>query len=474
MSQYDLKIGPKIKAFRRQMGLQANKLSVQLGISPSYLTLIEGGKRRIDGDLLLKICQELKIELSDLTSKIDLNLANNISELLDDKLFEDLDILGPEVQDLVNTNPKIARALIKLGDNYKKKDHEIVSKVEDLSGKMIDSRKNSFPGEVVSDFLQENKNYFPKLEEFANTIFEKINVNNRTTYMELCNFLKKEYGVLVKDVLPEEGKPFSKIFNKNKKELLLSDYVALETKKLYVSAQIAHEGAIKDINEYLSKFSFPSEESKKLTKVALLNYCGAAILMPYKLFHTECMKNKYDLELLQNTFATTFEQIAHRVTCLQDPKLPGIPFHFLRVDIAGNISKRFSLSGIEIPRYGGACPRWNVYSAFTRPGVIQAAVSKMSNGEKYVCIAKTVEKGVGRFGQSKSILSIGLGCEAKYAKDFVYTENLNINDKKTETPVGVSCRTCDRLDCSQRAFPPLHKKFDVDVNSRGISVYVSD
>ena len=196
--------------------------------------------------------------------------------------------------------------------------------------------------------------------------------------------------------------------------------------------------------------------------------------MPYKLFHSECMKNKYDLELLQNTFATTFEQIAHRVTCLQDPKLLGIPFHFLRVDIAGNISKRFSLSGIEIPRYGGACPRWNVYSAFTRPGVIQAAVSRMSNGEKYVCIAKTVEKGVGKFGQSKSILSIGLGCEAKYAKDFVYTENLNINDKKTETPVGVSCRTCDRLDCSQRAFPPLHKKFDVDVNSRGISVYVSE
>ena len=474
MSQYDLRIGPKIKAFRRQMGLQANKLSTQLGISPSYLALIEGGKRRIDGDLLLKICQELKIQLSDLTSKIDLNLANNIAELLDDKLFEDLDILGPEVQDLVNTNPKIARALIKLGDNYKKKDHEIVCKVEDLSGKMIDNRKNSFPGEVVSDFLQENKNYFPKLEEFANSIFEKINVNNRITYIELCNFLKKEYGILVKDVLPEEDKPFSKIFNKNKKELLLSDYIALETKKLYVSSQIAHEGAIKDINEYLSKFSFPSDESKKLTKVALLNYCGAAILMPYKLFHSECMKNKYDLELLQNTFATTFEQIAHRVTCLQDPKLPGIPFHFLRVDIAGNISKRFSLSGIEIPRYGGACPRWNVYSAFTRPGVIQAAVSRMSNGEKYVCIAKTVEKGVGKFGQSKSILSIGLGCEAKYAKDFVYTENLNINDKKTETPVGVSCRTCDRLDCSQRAFPPLHKKFDVDVNSRGISVYVSE
>ena len=474
MSQLDLKIGPKIKAFRRQLGIQANKLAEQLNISPSYLNLIEGGKRKIDGDLLLKVCQELRIELSDLTSKSDLNLANNISELLDDQLFEDLDILGPEVQDLVSTNPKIARALIKLGDNFKQKDHEMINKVENLSGKIIDSRKASFPGEVISDFLQENKNYFPKLEEFANTVFDKVQKNNRTRYIALCEFLKTEYSINVKDTIPEDGKPFSKIYNKSKKELLLSDFNSLETKKLHAAAQIAQEGSMNEINECLSKFTFPSEESKKLTQIALLNYCGAAILMPYKLFHAECKKLKYDLELLQNTFATSFEQVAHRVTCLQDPKLPGIPFHMLRVDVAGNISKRFSLSGIEIPRYGGACPRWNVYSAFTRPGVIQAAVSKMSNGEKYVCIAKTVEKGIGRYGQSKSILSIGLGCEAKYAKDFIYTENMDINDKKTEIPIGVSCRTCDRLNCSQRAFPPLHKKFDVDINNRGVSVYVSD
>ena len=474
INKLDLKIGPKIKAFRRQLGLQANKFAEQLNISPSYLNLIESSKRKIDGDLLIKISKELRVDLSDLTSKSDINLENDISELLDDQLFEDLDILGPEVKDLVNTNPKIAKALIKLGDNFKQKDHEIVNKVENISGKIIDSRKTSFPGEVISDFLQENKNYFPKLEDFANSIFEKVQKNNRTRYIALCDFLKKEYSIIVKDIIPEEKKPFSKVFIKKNKELLLSDYNSLETKKLHAAAQIAQEGAIDIINGYLDKFKFPSDESKRLTQVALLNYCGAAILMPYKLFHAECKKLKYDLQLLQNTFATSFEQVAHRVTCLQDSKLPGIPFHFLRVDMAGNISKRFSLSGIEIPRYGGACPRWNVYSAFTRPGVIQAAVSKMTNGEKYVCIAKTVEKGVGRYGQSKSILSIGLGCEAKYAKEFVYTENLDISDKKTEIPIGVSCRTCDRLDCSQRAFPPLHKKFDVDINTRGVSVYVND
>ena len=474
LKKTNLKIGPKIKAFRRQLGIQANKLSEQIGISASYLNLIESGKRNVDSNLIIKICSELRINVSDLTSKSDLNLENDISELLSDEIFEDLDILGPEVKDLVASNPKMAKALIKLGDNFKQKDHDIVNKVENISGKIIDSRRAAFPGEVIADFLQENKNYFPKLEEFANNIFQEVKQNNRTRYIALCEFLKRKYDVQVKDVIPEEGKPFSKIYKENEKVLFLSDYISLETKKLYAAAQIAHIGAKDQINFYLSNFKFPSNEAKELSRIALLNYCGAAILMPYELFHKECKNLKYDLELLQNTFATSFEQVAHRVTCLQDPKLPGIPFHFLRVDVAGNISKRLSLSGIEIPRYGGACPRWNVYSAFSRPGVIQAAVSKMSNGEKYVCIARTVEKGVGRYGQKKSMLSIGLGCEAKYAKDFIYTENLDLNDKKSELPIGVSCRTCDRLDCSQRAFPPLHKKFDVDVNARGVSVYVSD
>ena len=158
MSQLDFKIGPKIKAFRRQIGMQANKLANQLDISPSYLALIEGGKRKIDGDLLIKICDELKINISDLPSKSDVNMINTISELLDDQLFEDLDILGPEVKDLAASNPKIGKALIRLGDILKKKDHELVNKIEKLSGKIVDNRKNSFPGEVISDFLQENKN----------------------------------------------------------------------------------------------------------------------------------------------------------------------------------------------------------------------------------------------------------------------------------------------------------------------------
>jgi len=474
MTQLDLQIGHKIKTKRRKIGITQVDLSRKLSISPSYLNLIESGKRKVNVDLLIKLANELNIEISDISKKTDTNLYQNLMDLLGDNLFEDLDITNFDIKELVNTNPLIAKALVKLGDNYKKKNQDIVSKVENISGKFIDSRKNSFPGEVVSDFLQENENYFPKLEEFASNFYNKTQIKNRVGYSSICEYLRSKHGIEVKDVVPNEEKPFTKQFDPIKKIFLVSDYLTLETKKLYAGAQVAQLESVKVIDEYLNSFSFPSEESKKLSKVALLNYAGAAIIMPYKPFYEECTKQRYDVELLQNTFAVSFEQVAHRITCLQNPQMKGIPFHMLRADVAGNISKRFSLSGIEIPRYGGACPRWNIYKAFTMPGKINAAISKMPNGEKYICIARTVEKGIGKHGMEKTLLSIGLGCQVKYAKDFIYADSLNLNDKKTETPIGVNCRTCDRMDCQQRAFPPLHKKFDIDLNKRGISVYVAD
>ena len=474
MNQINQQIGHKIKSKRKKLGITQADLSKKLSISPAYLNLMESGKRKIDLDFLLKISNELDVDVSDISKKTDTNLYQNLMDLLGDNLFENLDITNFDVKELINTNLSIAKALVKLGDNYKKKNQDIVNKVENISGKLIDSRKNSFPGEVVSDFIQENENYFPELEDFATNIFHKLQTNNRTGYSSICEYLTNKHNIDVKDVVPDENKPFTKKFYPEEKKFILSDYLSLETKKLFAAAQVAQLEANEIINEYLNSFSFPTEESKKLSKVALLNYTGAAIIMPYKPFYEECIKQRYDVELLQNTFATSFEQVAHRITCLQDPTMKGIPFHMLRADVAGNISKRFSLSGIEIPRYGGACPRWNIYAAFTMPGKINAAVSKMPNGEKYVCIARTVEKGVGKHGMFKSLLSIGLGCQAKYAKDFVYSDSLNLNDKKTETPIGVNCRTCDRMDCQQRAFPPLHKKFDIDLNKRGISVYVAD
>ena len=467
-------IGFKIKNERRKQGISQAKLSEKLGISSSYLNLIESGKRNVNVDLLLKTSEILNIELKDLSKKENANLYHDVLDLLGDNIFEDLDITNLEVKDLANNSPLVAKALIRLGDFYKKENKEIYSKVESISEDNITNYKSTFPGEAVSDFLQQHNNYFEEIEDYATDIFRLVNTNNRTRHVLLVDYLKKKHKIEVVDVVPSEKENFAKKFDQNQNKLFLSDYLTLETKKLFIASQIVQLEAMNLINKQLADYAFQNEESKTLTTIALINYTAAAILMPYELFYTECLKHRYDLELIQHTFATSFEQVAHRVTCLQNPKMRGIPFHMLRVDIAGNISKRLSLSGIQIPRYGGACPRWNIHSAFVTPGKIHAALSKMTDGEKYVCIARTIEKGIGRHGVHRSMVSIGLGCQAKYAKDFVYSDQLNLKDEKAAIPIGVNCRTCTRLDCQQRAFPPLNKKFKIDLNKRGISVYVSE
>ena len=469
MNRKNLNYGAIIRARRQKKNLKSKDLAKKLGISPAFLSLIETNERKPNGDLLLHIQEELGLTNEDLIKKIDPGLENDTKDVFNISLLEDLDIRPHEADELVKINPKIAKALVRLANDHNNRELEVG---EDLEKKII-GKPTWFPGEIVSEFIQKNENYFPKLEEFANQVFEKIKINNRTRYLSLCDYLEKKYKLVIKEMLPKE-KPFTKIYFPEKNELHLSDYLSLETKKLYVASQIAQLGADEIINEYLDEFSFPSEVSRKVTKVALLNYTGAAIMMDYKEFYQECMKCRYDLEVLASSFTTSFEQTAHRVTSLNNPDIKGIPLHMIRVDRCGNVSKRFSLSGIELPRASGACPLWNVFTAFSNPNNIHTAVSKMTDGSTYFCIAKTVDKGIAKYGESRSLLSIGLGCNIKHAKQMVYSDGINLGDKRREVPIGVSCRRCDRLDCSQRAFPPATTKFDVDLNSRGVSIFVND
>ena len=469
MNRKNLNYGAVIRARRQKKNLKSKELAKKLGISPAFLSLIETNERKPNGDLLLLIQEELGLTNEDLIKKIDPGLENDTKDVFNISLLEDLDIRPHEADELVKINPKIAKALVRLARDHNNREHEVG---EDLEKKII-GKSTWFPGEIVSEFIQKNENYFPKLEEFANQVFEKIKINNRTRYLSLCDYLEKKYKLVIKEMLPKE-KPFTKIYFPEKNELHLSDYLSLETKKLYAANQIAQLGADGIINEYLDDFSFPSEVSRKVTKVALLNYTGAAIMMDYKEFYQECMKCRYDLEVLASSFTTSFEQTAHRVTSLNNPDIKGIPLHMIRVDRCGNVSKRFSLSGIELPRASGACPLWNVFTAFSNPNNIHTAVSKMTDGSTYFCIAKTVDKGIAKYGESRSLLSIGLGCNIKHARQMVYSDGINLDDKRREVPIGVSCRRCDRLDCSQRAFPPATTKFDVDLNSRGVSIFVNN
>jgi len=472
-------IGSKIRKERRTKGLSQSDLSKKLGISASYLNLLESGRRTITVPLLIKIGNELALSLKDLTVESNKRMLSDVMEVLSNEIFEDLDITNLDTTEFIGNNPNIAKALLTLNDSYKSLRDDMQNRLEimDVESSIKERKSSRLPVEIVSDFLQENKNYFDILEKMAEKLRDKIGLKFGpgigSTEVKLTSYLKKEYNIDVTIVPPEDDQKSVKKFDKKSQTLFLSEMLTYTARNFHLAYQIGLSETQEIITKIIQDNKFYSEEVIPLLNISLLNYFSAALLMPYDDFLESAKKYKYDIEILMHHYATSFEQVTHRLTNLQRPGNEGVPFHFLKTDIAGNVSKRFSLSGIHIPRHGGSCPRWNVYIAFLSPGKIHPQISRMPDGKVYFCIARAFEKGIEKHGMPRSFVSIGLGCDMQHAKELTYSEGMDLNNKKLETPIGISCRICPRVDCQQRAFPPIDKDLKLDISYRGTSPYIT-
>ncbi|MDF1666123.1 MAG: short-chain fatty acyl-CoA regulator family protein, partial [Planctomycetota bacterium] len=210
-----------------------------------------------------------------------------------------------------------------------------------------------------------------------------------------------------------------------------------------------------------------------LARIVLANYFAGCVLMPYERFVKAAQSERYDVEVLGHRFRSSYEQVCHRLATLRRPGLEGVPFHMVRLDIAGNLSKRFSASGMRFARFSGACPRWNVHQAFLTPGLIRVQISELEDGHHYFCFARTIRKDRGSYNAPQSIHAVGMGCEMDYADQLVYADGIDFkNYKKNAVPIGITCRLCERPDCEQRAFRPLNQSWDLTPDSRGMSQFM--
>jgi predicted transcriptional regulator len=157
---------------------------------------------------------------------------------------------------------------------------------------------------------------------------------------------------------------------------------------------------------------------------------------------------------LARQFGTSFEQTAHRLTTLQNPGREGVPFFFIRVDPAGNVSKRLDSAGFPFARHGGSCPLWSVHEAFQSPRRIITQWVELPDGEKFFSIARTVTAGGGSYGAPRVERAIALGCAEKHTKRLIYSKDLDL-DRLTPTPIGVTCRLCHRTKCTARSAVPI-------------------
>lgn len=464
-------MGGRVRRLRRQQGLSQAGLAAELGISASYLNLIEHNRRNVTVPLLIKLAERFELELSDIADGDEGRLNADLMEAFGDELFGDLDLTNADVRDLVTSNATVARAVLALYDGYRnlRNDTEIAP-----VGTAGDEPRPSdrLPSEQVSDFLQARANHFPTLEEAAERVNEDAALSGEEPLRAMTAFLSNTFDVRVTD-LPANQSHLVRRFDPDKRTLELSNMLRADSRNFQAAHQIGLLAAARELDALIDEGDFTDDDARTLARIALANYFGGALLMPYRAFHKAAKSLRYDVELLQHRFGVSFEQACHRLTNLQRPGQRGVPFHFLRSDIAGNISKRFSLSGIHIPRHGGACPRWNVHAAFLQPGAINIQISQMPDGATFFCIARTVLNAAGGYGEPRSYQSIGLGCEIGQASKLVYADGIDLDRPERTIPIGVSCRICPRMDCGQRAFPPVAHALSTDINTRGVSAYVT-
>ncbi len=235
---------------------------------------------------------------------------------------------------------------------------------------------------------------------------------------------------------------------------------------------LAHQFALAEfaglIEAIAAEASLRSDAARAILRVGLANYAAGALLMPYGRFIAAARSERHDVERLQRLFATSFEQVCHRLSNLQRPGARGVPFFFVRVDMAGNITKRHSSTRLQFARYGGACPLWVVHEAVALPGRIMVQLAEMPDGARYVSMARGLVKRAGAFDRPDRRYAVALGCEIGDASQFVYADALA---RTTPTPIGTSCRICPRENCAQRAFPPADRAIVVDIDARGVVPY---
>lgn len=468
------RLGARVKALRRKEGLSQAQLAQRLGVSASYLNLIENDRRPLTAELLLKLTDILPdVDVRAFAAREDASLITELQEALDHPMFESAGLTNADVKELVAGSPATARAMLTLWRAYERSQHEVDTLAERLGDgdEGLPVERHRYPSEEVSDLIQSHMNHFPALEEGAERLWRDAGLEHDDLYRGLVRYLERVHRVRVRVARWGERSGVLRRFDKERGELVLSELLPTRSR----SFQLAHQLALLTERGTLERLAadprLTTEEARTLMRVALANYFASAVLMPYEPFLEACTAERYDLDVVGRRFRVGFEQVCHRVTTLRRPGAEGVPFHMIRIDVAGNISKRFSASGIRFARFSGACPRWNVFAAFLTPGLIRIQLSKMPDGSSFFCLARTIHKDSGGYHSQQPVMAIGLGCRVEFAQQLVYADGLDLNAERAFVPVGVTCRVCERTDCEQRAVPSLRQPLHIDENQRGVSLY---
>lgn len=468
-------MGVRLRTLRERSGLTQAALAQRLGLSPSYLNQIEHDQRPLSVPVLLKLQATLGVDAQWFSEDDEARLVAQLQEAVADGDAAE-PVAQAELQALARQMPGLARRVIALHHQA----HDTRQRLQALAAQAGDRELLAQvgplqPHEAVRDFFYARHNHVAELDALAETLHAELGVASPSAAdlaPALQQRLERRHGVAVHLAAPDEAAGLRR-YDPVRRTLRLHPELAPGQRGFQMAAQLALLEAAAPIATLVADPALPSDEARALARIGLASYFAGALLLPYGAFLGAAEALGYDIELLARRHGVSFETVCHRLSTLQRPGAPGVPFFFVRVDRAGNISKRQSATDFHFSRTGGTCPLWKVYEAFAQPDQVLTQLAQMPDGRRYLWIARCVTQHDGGWGRPGRRFAVALGCDLRHAGRLVYGRGLALDRADAAVPIGPGCKLCERRDCAQRAYPALGRALRIDADTRPREPYAS-
>lgn len=451
------------------MGLTQTAMAEALGISPSYLNLIERNQRPLTVQLLLKLASVYKIDLDMLQGEGG-GTTGQLREVFSDPLLAGEIPADQEIIEVSEAAPNAAMAMVKLYRAYR----EQAARLTDLADMLArEGHETSVAGarlpiDEVREHLERRANFFPRIEDAAED-FAQRTVGTEDLQGALKAWMKAQHGIAVR-TLPVHAMPnLRRRYDRHSMRLFLSERLSPFDRARELAMEVALLALGPEIAAELDALSLSGPEARRIARFELARYAAHALMMPYGAFLTAAQRVRYDVDVLRSRFDVSFEQAANRLTTLARPGAAGIPWFLLELDHAGNAIRRAGAHGFPRAAFGGFCPKLGIHSAFAQPGQILAEAVEMLDGSSFLTVSRTIEGPQAAFGERLRRTAVLLGCELPHGIETVYAPAAG--DQSSKVLGGTACRLCERRGCLARAEPPLTRPLGLDEMVTGLSAF---
>jgi XRE family transcriptional regulator, fatty acid utilization regulator len=453
-------IGPHLRRLRLERAETQGAMAKALGISPSYVNLLENNERSVSVQVMLKLFEAYGVDWREIAEEDGSGALADLRAALQDPLFAEARPDLTQLRAALVHAPDLAAAFLRLHRSWQAATDQLLSLNEG------DVRAiSATPEAAVHNVFRRQRNHFRDLEEAAEA-FWTAPVERDEVYVALKQRLREGLGISVRLARVEDLPGTLRQYDEGRREILLSE--ALDhTNRTF---QLVHMCGLLEQRELLdglvARSGIADPRGVARLRVELANYFAAAVLMPYTAFLAEARATKYDLDHIATRFGVSFEQACHRATTLQREGAQGVPFFFMRIDKGGNVTKRFNATDFHLAEYGGACPRLDVHTSFRTPGKIVPQFVEMPDKSQYFVFSRTVDRPTWIRHAQDNRLAVAMGCMIEHAGEIGYAEAFSVAGARM-VPIGINCRVCPRANCDQRAHQATILTQPVDEKRRG-------